>query len=60
MICGVGFTMSLFIASLAFEQGGGAVYLGLERLGILVGSLISGAAGYLVLRKALAPEPETA
>jgi NhaA family Na+:H+ antiporter len=49
LLCGVGFTMSLFIASLAFEQGGEA-YFGLERLGILMGSLLSGVAGYLLLR----------
>jgi NhaA family Na+:H+ antiporter len=49
LLCGVGFTMSLFIASLAFEQGGEA-YFGLERLGILVGSLLSGALGFTVLR----------
>lgn len=54
LICGVGFTMSLFIASLAFEQGGEA-YFGLERLGILMGSLLSGVAGYLVLRATLKP-----
>lgn len=53
LLCGIGFTMSLFIASLAFEQGASAAYLGLERLGILVGSLVSGFAGYLVLRKSL-------
>jgi len=52
MICGVGFTMSLFIASLAFEQGG-AAYFGLERLGILGGSFLSGVAGYLLLRMTL-------
>lgn len=52
LLCGIGFTMSLFIASLAFEQGGGA-YLGLERIGILAGSTIAGAAGYLVLRRQL-------
>jgi NhaA family Na+:H+ antiporter len=52
LLCGVGFTMSLFIASLAFEQGGGA-YFGIERLGILIGSLLSGILGYLVLRWAL-------
>jgi len=52
LLCGIGFTMSLFIASLAFEQSG-AVYLGLERLGILIGSLVSGLLGYIVLRVAL-------
>ncbi|MCU7845101.1 MAG: Na+/H+ antiporter NhaA [Candidatus Thiodiazotropha sp. (ex Monitilora ramsayi)] len=51
ILCGVGFTMSLFIASLAFEQGGGpdAIILG-DRLGILVGSALSAVAGYLLLR----------
>jgi len=49
LLCGIGFTMSLFIASLAFEQGGGA-YLGLERLGVLTASLLAGLAGYVVLR----------
>ncbi|HXV39532.1 MAG TPA: Na+/H+ antiporter NhaA [Steroidobacteraceae bacterium] len=52
LLCGIGFTMSLFIASLAFEQGGGA-YLGLERIGILSGSLVAGAAGWLLLRRML-------
>ncbi len=52
LISGVGFTMSLFIASLAFEQGG-AAYLGLERLGVLTGSLLAGLAGYVVLRLVL-------
>ena len=49
LLCGIGFTMSFFIASLAFEAGG-SDYQGLERIGILAGSLIAGAAGYLVLR----------
>ena len=49
LLCGIGFTMSLFIASLAFEQGSTAS-LGLERLGILIGSLLSGLLGYIVLR----------
>ena len=52
LLCGIGFTMSLFIASLAFEHSGTA-YMGLERLGILLGSLVSGLLGYLVLRRAL-------
>jgi Na+:H+ antiporter, NhaA family len=55
LLCGIGFTMSLFIASLAFEQGG-ADFLGLERLGILLGSLVSGLCGYGVLRLLLGGE----
>jgi len=57
LLCGVGFTMSLFVASLAFEQGGGA-YFGLERLGILMGSLFSGLAGYGLLRAVLSASPD--
>jgi NhaA family Na+:H+ antiporter len=52
MLCGVGFTMSLFIAGLAFE--GQAASLAIEsRLGILCGSIVAGAAGTLVLRVVL-------
>lgn len=50
-LCGIGFTMSLFIGSLAFEQGGIDNTVD-NRLGILFGSLISGIVGYLVLRYA--------
>jgi Na+/H+ antiporter NhaA len=39
-------------ASLAFDQGG-AAYLGVERLGILSGSIVSGFLGYVVLRACL-------
>ncbi|KPK38574.1 MAG: sodium:proton antiporter [Gammaproteobacteria bacterium SG8_47] len=49
VLCGVGFTMSLFIASLAFEHSRQNVMVD-ERIGILVGSLISAAVGYLILR----------
>jgi NhaA family Na+:H+ antiporter len=59
LLCGVGFTMSLFIASLAFEQGNTG-YLGLERLGILIGSLVSGILGYIVLRVTLVDPGEAA
>ncbi len=55
LLCGIGFTMSLFIASLAFEQGSTA-YLGRERLGILFGSLVSGLLGYIVLRATVGNE----
>ena len=52
MLCGIGFTMSLFIASLAFA-GDDVSFAGLERLGILIGSLVSGLLGYVVLRSAV-------
>lgn len=44
---GIGFTMSLFIATLAFDQ---QTLLSQSKLAILVASLISGCAGYAVLR----------
>lgn len=52
MACGIGFTMSLFIAGLAFEHGSGDYFSG-DRLGILVGSLLSAVVGYGVLRFSL-------
>ena len=52
ILCGIGFTMSLFIASLAFE-GEAARFSVESRLGILVGSVVAGVAGYLVLRRAV-------
>lgn len=54
ILCGVGFTMSLFIGSLAFENTSSDIReLFDERLGIIVGSLISGIVGYLVLLRVL-------
>jgi NhaA family Na+:H+ antiporter len=50
--CGIGFTMSLFIAGLAFEHGSGDLF-GVDRLGILVGSVLSAIAGYLILQMSL-------
>ena len=50
--CGIGFTMSLFIAGLAFEHGSGAYFSG-DRLGILVGSMISALAAFAILHAAL-------
>lgn len=52
ILCGIGFTMSLFIGSLAFE-GGGLNSSFDERLGILIGSFLSSVAGYLVLKFSL-------
>ena len=51
-ICGIGFTMSLFIGSLAFEDSGINNIFD-ERLGIIIGSLASGIIGYLILRACL-------
>jgi len=51
---GIGFTMSLFIGTLAFtgpEQGAAV------RLGVLAGSLMSALLGYAILRHALSPSP---
>jgi NhaA family Na+:H+ antiporter len=53
--CGIGFTMSLFIAGLAFEHGSGD-YFGADRLGILVGSILSAIAAYALLHASL-PKP---
>jgi len=52
LLCGVGFTMSLFIGSLAFESTGVNMLFD-ERLGIILGSLLAGVVGYGVLRVSL-------
>lgn len=55
---GIGFTMSLFIAALAFE---GAALLESAKLGILAASLLAGLTGAVLLRTARsAKDPETA
>lgn len=52
LLTGVGFTMSLFISSLAFESTAGATVVA-DRLGILVGSFLSAIAGAIVLNFSL-------
>ena len=52
ILCGVGFTMSLFIGSLAFEESGINMLID-ERLGILMASLLSAVTGYLMIKLAL-------
>ncbi|MBV2150483.1 Na+/H+ antiporter NhaA [Sphingobium sp. AS12] len=54
MLCGIGFTMSLFIGALAFP--GSALLVEEAKGGILMGSLVSALAGYAVLRW-IAPSP---
>lgn len=51
-LCGIGFTMSLFVGSLAFEETGVNLLFD-ERLGIILGSLASGILGYVLLRISL-------
>ena len=52
IICGIGFTMSLFIGTLAFQDIG-VVQVFDERLGIIIGSLLSGVLGIMILRNSL-------
>jgi NhaA family Na+:H+ antiporter len=52
LLCGIGFTMSLFIGTLAFEHGNFDLLSGVK-MGVLIGSLLSAAAGLFVLHLAL-------
>ena len=58
LLAGIGFTMSLFIANLAFREGDPD--LPSAKIGILTASFLSGIVGYLVLRSAAEPadDPE--
>jgi NhaA family Na+:H+ antiporter len=56
LACGIGFTMSLFIAGLAFQHGNGA-YFGGDRLGVLVGSILSALAAFVLLQISLPNAP---
>ncbi len=53
-LTGIGFTMSLFIGTLAYDD---LEYATDVRLGVLLGSLVSGVGGYLLLRFS-SPPPE--
>jgi NhaA family Na+:H+ antiporter len=57
VLCGIGFTMSLFIGSLAFEHGD-FDYSAQVRLGVIEGSLLSALLGYTILRFFSKPRAE--
>ena len=48
IICGIGFTISLFIGALAFGDGNNSYILSVK-LGVLAGSVLSGLVGFFVL-----------
>jgi len=56
--CGIGFTMSLFIAGLAFEHGSDDYYSG-DRLGILLGSILSALVAFVLLHFSLPKSPRS-
>jgi len=49
MLCGIGFTMSIFIGNLAYSNADGS-YLVLNKVGVLAGSIISALLGYSFLQ----------
>ena len=55
-LTGVGFTMSLFIGTLAFDD---PAQLNGVRLGVLMGSILSGVMGYVLLRLCCPPREKT-
>ena len=49
LLCGIGFTMSIFVGSLAFQETD-IGYARIDRLAIILASLFASIAGYTVLR----------
>ncbi len=60
VVCGIGFTVSMFIADLSYAGLGaeGTVLLAQAKLGVLVGSVISAVLGCVLLHKTLPKECE--
>ncbi|MFA9407816.1 MAG: Na+/H+ antiporter NhaA [Candidatus Dadabacteria bacterium] len=58
ILCGIGFTMSLFISTLAFDSSIGDDAIS-ARIGILSGSFIAAIAGYLVIKSSLKKDDDS-
>jgi Na+:H+ antiporter, NhaA family len=54
-LCGIGFTMSLFVAGLAFEE---PAFLDMSKIAILGASVLAGTAGAIVLTRVSTPSAE--
>lgn len=50
ILCGIGFTMSIFIATLAFPSNVGPELINTSRIAIFIGSFASAIIGYMVLK----------
>lgn len=50
LVCGVGFTMSFFVGTLAYASDTAEPYAAWVRLGVIFGSFVAGSLGYVVLR----------
>ncbi|EKE68284.1 Na+/H+ antiporter NhaA [Gallaecimonas xiamenensis] len=57
VLCGIGFTMSMFIASLAYQHEH-VIYDTYSRLGILAGSTVAAIVGYWLMKRSLSPNTE--
>ncbi|GAA05549.1 Na+/H+ antiporter NhaA [Photobacterium leiognathi] len=57
VLCGIGFTMSIFISSLAFV-GADESFATYSRLGILLGSTVAAVVGYVLLSRSLPKEAQ--
>lgn len=55
VLCGIGFTMSMFLAGLAFGGDSDTHFVAYSRLGILLGSALSAIFGYLLLKQTTRP-----
>jgi len=51
LLCGIGFTMSLFVSGLSFSSGAEEEMY--SKIGILIGSAISGGLGYIMIKRSI-------